>query len=147
MCMHTCMHVCVYDLFIYFNKTVTFERVLEGLCRIIQATLHKLATLGFRRWVRCRRCTFCWKEAQRKQSYRRQGKGGNVNEGVEDTRQFFPHKTPKDAVEGKGKGGSTWVRGKRGTDFSRANSLAQLRGLGLLSPWAIYREGWGCGTW
>ena len=45
-CMYICMHVCVYDLFIYFNKRITFERVLGGLCRMIPATLHNLVTLG-----------------------------------------------------------------------------------------------------
>ena len=59
---------------------------------------------------------------------------------------FFLIRLPRMPLKAREREAVLGVRGIRGTDFSRANSLAQRRGLGLLSPQAIYREGWGCGT-
>ena len=146
-CMHTCVHACVYDLFIYFNKRVTFEGVFEGLCRIMQATLLKLATLGIRRWVRCRDAPSTGKRHRGSSLTGDKEREGMLMKRLRIQGSFFLIRLPRMLLKAREREAGLGVREKRGTDFSRADSLAQLRGLGLLSPRAINRDGWGCGPW
>lgn len=60
---------------------------------------------------------------------------------------FFLIRLPRMLLKAREREAGLGVREKRGTGFSRADSLAQLRGLGLLSPLAINTDGWGCGPW